>query len=393
MERMDEPRSIVIVGGGLAAAHAVESLRDMEYDGRLTLVARERHLPYERPPLSKGYLAGKDDREAAFPHDAGWYRDNDVTLKLGSAVVDLDLDSRVAVLDSGESLGYDRLLIATGSSPRTLQVPGIEKALTLRTIDESERLQAGFAEGKRLAIIGGGWIGLEVAATAHQAGMEVVVLEAGGRPLGRILGPEVADHVAAVHARNGVEIRTGVQVEAVLDGGVQTADGLVPADLVLLAVGATPTTALASAAGLDVDGGIVVDERLQTSAPYVFAAGDVANAHNTALGERLRVEHWDNAIRQGKLAGRTMLDVEGSYDWQPYFFTDQFDFSMEYVGRNAPDDEVVLRGDVDGGEYVAWWLRDGTVTAGMNVNIWDVNDRIRELVGTKVDPADLTDLK
>lgn len=390
---MDEPRSIVIVGGGLAAVHAVESLRDQEYDGRLTLVARERHLPYERPPLSKGYLAGNDERDAAFPHDAGWYRDHDVTLRLGSAVVDLDLGSRVAVLDSGESLGYDRLLLATGSSPRTLQLPGIEKALTLRTIDDSERLRDSFQEGKRLAIIGGGWIGLEVAATAHQAGMEVVVLEAGGRPLGSILGAEVADHIAAVHARNGVEIRTGVQVEAVTDGGVHTAAGEIPADVVLLAVGATPTSGLAEAAGLEVDGGVVVDERLQTSDPHVFAAGDVANAHNTALGERFRVEHWDNAIRQGTLAGRTMLGVDGSYDWLPYFFTDQFDFSMEYVGRSAPGDDVVLRGDVDGGEYVAWWLRDGVVTAGMNVNIWDVSDRIREIVGTRVDPADLTDLR
>lgn len=390
---MDEPRSIVIVGGGLAAAHAVESLRDQEYDGRLTLVAREQHLPYERPPLSKGYLAGKDERDAAFPHDAGWYRDNDVTLKLGSAVVDLDLGSRVAVLDSGESLGYDRLLLATGSSPRTLQLPGIEKALTLRTLDDSERLRETFQEGRRLAIIGGGWIGLEVAATAHQAGMETVVLEAGGRPLGHILGPVVADHIAAVHTRNGVEIRTGVQVEAVVDGGVQTADGLVPADAVLLAVGAAPTSGLAESAGLEVDNGVLVDERLQTSDPHVFAAGDVANAHNTALGELLRVEHWDNAIRQGKLAGRTMLGVDGTYDWLPYFFTDQFDFSMEYVGRNAPDDEVVLRGDVEAGEYIAWWLRDGVVTAGMNVNIWDVSDRIRETVGQRLDPAELTDLK
>ena len=390
---MDEPQSIVIVGGGLAAVHAVESLRDQEYAGRLTLVCREPHVPYERPPLSKGYLAGKDDRDAAFPHDAGWYRDNEVTLMLGSAAVDLRLADRVVVLDDGTSLGYDRLLLATGASPRTLQLPGIEKALTLRTIDDSERLRDRFQEGKRLAIIGGGWIGLEVAATAHQAGMEAVVLEAGGRPLGHLLGPAVADHVAAVHARNGVEIRTGVQVEAVVDGGVQTADGMVAADLVLLAVGATPTSGLAEAAGLDVGNGVLVDERLQSSDPHVYAAGDVANAHNTALGQRLRVEHWDNAIRQGKLAGRTMLGVDGTYDWQPYFFTDQFDFSMEYVGRNAPDDEVVLRGDVDGGEYVAWWLRDGVVTAGMNVNVWDVNDRIRELIGQQVDPADLTDLR
>ncbi|MDO7868569.1 NAD(P)/FAD-dependent oxidoreductase [Nocardioides jiangxiensis] len=390
---MDEPRSIVIVGGGLAAAHAVESLRDMDYAGRLTVVAREPHLPYERPPLSKGYLAGNDEREAAFPHDAGWYRDNDVTVRVGTAATDLDLGGRVVVLDSGESLGYDRLLIATGASPRTLQLPGIGHALTLRTIDDSERLRAAFAKGGRLVVIGAGWIGLEVAATARQAGMEVTVLEAGERPLGAVFGPVLADHLTAIHQRNGVVIHTGVTIEAVTEHGVVTSDDTFEADLVLLGVGATPTSGLAESAGLAVDDGILTDEHLRTSDPYVHAAGDVANARNTVLGRHLRVEHWDNAIRQGRLAGRTMLGVDDTYDWLPYFFTDQFDFSMEYVGRSAPDDEVVLRGDVDAGEFVAWWLRDGVVTAGMNVNVWDVNDRIRELVGQRVDPADLPDLQ
>ncbi|TCJ24329.1 NAD(P)/FAD-dependent oxidoreductase [Nocardioides jejuensis] len=378
---MDEPRSIVIVGGGLAAAHAVESLRDMDYAGRLALVAREQHLPYERPPLSKGYLAGNDDRDALFPHDAGWYRDNDVTLRIGTAVTDLQLSERVAVLDDGTSLGYDRLLIATGASPRTLQVPGISHAVTLRTIDDSERLRAAFQQGGRLVVIGAGWIGLEVAATARQAGMEVTVLEAADRPLGAVFGPVLADHLARVHAKNGVTIHTGVRIEAVTEHGVVTSDDTFEADLVLLGVGATPTSGLAESAGLAVDNGILVDERLMSSDPYVYAAGDVANARNTVLGQHLRVEHWDNAIRQGKLAGRTMLGIDDSYDWLPYFFTDQFDFSMEYVGRSSPDDEVVLRGDIDGGAFVAWWLRDGVVTAGMNVNVWDVNDAIRAAIG------------
>jgi 3-phenylpropionate/trans-cinnamate dioxygenase ferredoxin reductase subunit len=381
MDGMDEPRSIVIVGGGLAAAHAVESLRDMEYAGRLTVVARERHLPYERPPLSKGYLAGTDDRDAVFPHDAGWYRDNDVAVRVGTSVTDLDLASRVAVLDDGSSLGYDRLLIATGASPRTLQIPGIGHAVTLRTIDDSERLRDAFEDGGRLVVIGAGWIGLEVAATARQAGMEVTVLEAGERPLGAVFGPVLADHLAGVHAKNGVTIRTGVTIESVTEHGVVTSDGTYEADLVLLGVGATPTSGLAESAGLAVDNGILVDERLLSSDPYVYAAGDVANARSALLGQHLRVEHWDNAIRQGKLAGRTMLGIDATYDWLPYFFTDQFDFSMEYVGRSAPDDEVVIRGDVDAGAFIAWWLRDGVVTAGMNVNVWDVNDAIRATIG------------
>jgi 3-phenylpropionate/trans-cinnamate dioxygenase ferredoxin reductase subunit len=390
---MDEIRSIVIVGGGLAAVHAAEALRDMEYDGRLALVARERHLPYERPPLSKGYLMGKDDRESIHPHDAGWYRDNEVTLKLGDAAVDLRPDSRVAVLGSGESLGYDRLLLATGASPRTLQIPGVGRALTLRTVDDSDRLREAFQQGGRLVVIGAGWIGLEVAAAARGAGMEVTVLEAADRPLGAVFGPVLADHLAQVHARNGVEIHTGVTIEAVTEHGVVTSDDTFEADIVLLAVGATPTSGLAEAAGLAIDNGVLVDEHLRTSDQRIFAAGDIANARNTRLDAFLRVEHWDNAIRQGKLAGRTMLDIDDSYDWLPYFFTDQFDFSMEYVGHGSPDDEVVIRGDVDAGEFVAWWLRGGVVTAGMNVNVWDVNDRIREIVGTRVAPEDLTDLR
>lgn len=393
MGDMDEIRSIVIVGGGLAAAHAVETLRDYEYDGRLTVVARERHLPYERPPLSKGYLAGKEERDVVFPHDGGWYRDQEVSVRPGTAVVDLRRDSRVAVLDDGESLGYDRLLIATGASPRSLQLPGIERAVTLRTLDDSERLKDAFARGGRLVVIGAGWIGLEVAATAREAGMEVTVLEAAERPLGAVFGPVLADHLRGIHERNGVRILTGVTIESIDAEGVRIADGTHPADLVLLGVGATPTSGLAEAAGLEVDNGIVVDEHLRTSDAAVFAAGDVANATNTALGKRLRVEHWDNAVRQGKLAGKTMLDIGDSYDWLPYFFTDQFDFSMEYVGHSSPDDEVVVKGDMTSGEFIAWWLRDGVVTAGMNVNVWDVNDKIRAMVGKQVDPADLTDLR
>jgi len=250
--------------------------------------------------------------------------------------------------------------------------------------------------------VGGGWIGLELAAAAREGGMEVTVLEMAPLPLGQVLGETVARYLVDLHTRHGVEIRTGVTVESIetTDGrpsGVVTTDGVLPADLVVVAIGAAPVTALAEAAGLAVTepkagGGITIDEHLRTSAPHIWAAGDVANATHTRLGP-LRVEHWDNAIRQGKAVARSMLGQDVSYDWEPYFYTDQFDFGMEYVGRGSPSDDVEIRGSLESGEFIAYWLDGDTITAGMNVNIWDVNDQLRELVGTTVDRGALTDLR
>jgi 3-phenylpropionate/trans-cinnamate dioxygenase ferredoxin reductase subunit len=385
----EDTNDIVVIGAGLAAASAIEALRDEGYAGRLTLVGKEPELPYERPQLSKDFLSGA--KEFKLSHDEAWYAEKDVTVLTGTTATALDLDNGTVTLDNGEALRFDTLLLATGANPRTPPIPGIENAVTLRTVEDARGLKDAIEPGTRVVTVGGGWIGLEVAASATALGGKAVVIEALAQPLLNVLGPELAEHVAALHTRHGVEIHTGTTVEAIEPGLVRTSAGEIPADIVLVAVGAAPATGLAADAGLEVGDGIGVDERLRTSDPRVFAAGDVALAKHTVLGP-LRVEHWDNAIKQGRLVARTMLGKEGVYDWQPYFFTDQFEFSMEYVGRSAPEDEVLLRGNTEGDEFIAYWRRGATVTAAMNVGIWDVNDKLRELVGTDADPDQLTDL-
>jgi 3-phenylpropionate/trans-cinnamate dioxygenase ferredoxin reductase subunit len=399
---VDTIEQIVIIGGGLTAANAVETLRQEGFTGSLTLVGREPHLPYERPPLSKDYLMGKKGADDLPPLDTAWYDEHDVTVLTGTEATAIDPAARTVSLDDGATVAYDALLLATGAEPRVPDLPGADAASYLRTKEDSDRLKAAIAAGGKAVLVGGGWIGLELAAAAREGGMEVTVLEMAPLPLGQVLGETVARYLVDLHTRHGVEIRTGITVESIetTDGrpsGVVTTDGVLPADLVVVAIGAAPVTALAEAAGLAVTepkagGGITVDEHLRTSAPHIWAAGDVANATHTRLGP-LRVEHWDNAIRQGKAVARSMLGQDVSYDWEPYFYTDQFDFGMEYVGRGSPSDDVEIRGSLESGEFIAYWLDGDTITAGMNVNIWDVNDQLRELVGTTVDRGALTDLR
>ena len=270
-------------------------------------------------------------------------------------------------------------------------MPGsdLEGVEYLRGLDDSERIRDRFGKGGRLVAIGGGWIGLEAAAAARAAGLDVTVLEVADLPLQRVLGDDVARIFADLHQRNGVDLRFGVQVEEILGDhhvtGVRLADGSeVPADVVLVGVGITPNVALAEQAGLDVDNGIVVDEHLRTSDPDIYAAGDVAKAHHPVLGKHIRVEHWANALNQPVVAARSMLGVDATYDRSPYFYSDQFDLGMEYTGHVEPGeyDRVVFRGDPAAGEFIAFWTNDGRVLAGMNVNVWDVTDDIKALVGS-----------
>jgi len=396
----------VIIGAGLTAAHVIETLTAGGYADPITLVGDEGEPPYERPPLSKEALQGGAPYEDAYVHDEDWYRQAGVRLHLDDAAIALDPAARTVRLASGTTLAYDRLVLATGARPRLLDLPGADAAgvVTLRSMADSRRLHERLTPGARVVIVGGGWIGLEVAAAATAAGSRVTVLEAGPTPLGGVLGPRLGDHLAALHRAHGVDLRTEASAVEFLGAddpggavtGVRLATGEeVPADLVLVAVGATPNTELAAAAGLDVDGGILTDARLVTSDDAMLAAGDVAAAEHAHRADRLRVEHWDNAIRQGRLAGRILLGEDAAYDWQPYFYTDQYGFGMEYVGHGSGDDDLVLRGDVaaaDGaGEFLAFWLRAGVVTAAMNVNIWDVNDQLRALIGARIDPARLAD--
>jgi 3-phenylpropionate/trans-cinnamate dioxygenase ferredoxin reductase subunit len=395
---MTESPGVVVVGAGLAAAKAVETLRGEGYDGGITVVGDEPERPYERPALSKDYLQGKSTVEDLFVHPEGWYAEHHVATRFGDAAESIDRNAQTITLASGEVLPYDQLLLTTGSRPNTLRLPGADLAgvMSLRRIADSDRIRAGFVAAKDLVVIGAGWIGLETAAAARAAGLSVTLLESGALPLHRVLGDELASYFADLHSKNGVTLRPSVVVTAFegTDGAVSSVrlgDEEIPADMVVVGVGITPNSELAAQAGLEVDNGIVVDERLRTSDPRIFAAGDVANARNPVLGAQVRVEHWDNAIRQGKLVGRTMLGQDVVYDWQPYFYTDQYDLGMEYVGHAVDSDQVVIRGDTSTGEFIAFWLRDGVLQAGMNVNVWDVNDDIRALIGRSIDPARLAD--
>ncbi|MDX6374812.1 MAG: 3-phenylpropionate/trans-cinnamate dioxygenase ferredoxin reductase component [Nocardioidaceae bacterium] len=392
----ESPESIVIVGGGLAGAKAAEALREQGYDGPVTLLAAEDELPYERPPLSKGYLAGKDEFEKAVVHPEAWYAEHRVDLRRGTEVTAIDRAAHEVELADGTRLPYGVLILATGAEPRSLPIPGAETALTLRTHADSDRLKATFGEGKRLVVIGAGWIGLEVAAAAREAGTDVVVLEAAGLPLLGVLGPEMGEVFATLHREHGVDLRLGAKIAEITPSAVRLADGEeLEADAVVLGVGVRPRTELAEAAGLDVDNGVLVDESLRTSDPDIYAVGDIANHDHPALG-RLRVEHWATALNQPATAAAAILGGDAAYDRLPYFFSDQYDFGMEYVGHATRDDtaRVVIRGDLDGREFVAFWLDDqDRILAAMNVNVWDVPDEVRPLIaaGTVVDPDKLTD--
>jgi 3-phenylpropionate/trans-cinnamate dioxygenase ferredoxin reductase subunit len=382
--------TIVILGGGLAGAKTAEALRAQGYDGAVVLVAGESHHPYERPPLSKGYLGGKDERASfkALPDD--WYARNSVDLRQGTRASAVDFVAHQVVLDDGSRLDYDKLVLATGSSPRVPSIPGAESALYLRTVEDSDRLREAFTAGSRLVVVGGGWIGLEAASTARQAGVEVTVVHSAALPLQRALGPELARVFADLHVENGVEFRFDSRVEEITASGVRLDDDTVlPADHVLVAVGADPNVDLAE--GLDLDNGVVVDATLRTSDPDVYAVGDVANAFHPVLGRHIRVEHWANALNQPATVAAAILDKGASYQDQPYFFTDQYDLGMEFVGDITGYDRVVFRGDVPGREFIAFWLKDGAVVAGINVNVWEVNDRIKSLIGTSPDVDRLAD--
>lgn len=395
---MTEAPGIVVVGAGLAAAKAIEAMREEGFEGSITLIGDEAERPYERPALSKDYLQGKKSSDDLYVHPANWYADHQVATNFGDAAVAIDREVRSVTLASGTTVHYDQLLLATGSRPNTLSIPGADLGgvFSLRRIHDSDQIRAAFTSAKKLVVIGAGWIGLETAAAARAAGLDVTVLEYAALPLQRVLGDELATYFAELHRANGVDLRTEVSVTA-LEGSdgrvtaVRVGDESIPADMVIVGVGISPNAELAADAGIAVDYGITVDERLRTSDPTVFAAGDVANAHNTALDADIRVEHWDNAIRQGKLAAKSMLGEQVAYDWQPYFYTDQFDLGMEYVGYASAADDVVIRGDKAAGEFIAFWLGDGVLKAGMNVNVWDVNDDIRALIGTTVDPVKLAD--
>ncbi len=391
--------TFVIAGASLAGAKAAETLRDEGFDGEIVLLGTELELPYERPPLSKGYLLGQDERASIYVHPEEWYAEHHVDLRLGVTVTAIDRAAS-AVVASGpggtQTLPYDKLLLATGASPRRLTFPGSERpeVLYLRTAADSERLREALKSGPRVTVAGAGWIGLETAAAARHYDCPVTVLEPQPGALHYQLGPELGATFADLHRAHGVEFRFGERAEEFRPGLVVTSAGAeVPADLLIVGIGAAPNDQLAAEAGLETSNGVLTDEALRTADGNIFAAGDVANSFNPLLGRRIRVEHWSNALDGGPAAARSMLGQPVVYDKVPYFYSDQYDLGMECAGLPSPGsyDEIAYRGDRAGLEFIAFWLSGGRVVAGMNVNVWDVNDDIQSLIRS-ARPVDLARL-
>jgi 3-phenylpropionate/trans-cinnamate dioxygenase ferredoxin reductase subunit len=400
---MATDQTFVIVGASLAGAKAAETLRTEGFDGRVVLIGEEPQRPYERPMLSKEYLRGDKPADKLYVHDEGFYEKNSIELMTGTGVESLDPGAHEITLAGGRRMPYSRLLLSTGAAPRVLapsQMPGADLpgVAYLRQMDDSDALRAAITTASRVIVIGAGWIGSEVAASARLLGAEVSIVAPEAVPLERVLGPEVGGVYRDLHAEHGVDLHLSTTIEAIVgDGaarGVRTTEGVViEGDLVVVGVGVSPRDELAREAGLTVENGIVVDEFLATSATDVFAAGDVAATWNTRYDRRIRMEHWANALNQGQTAALNMLGRHAAYEKLPYFYSDQYDLGMEYHGYATDWDRVVVRGDRHKREFLAFWLREGRVLAGMNANIWDQGDDIKALVrgGATVDADCLAD--
>ncbi|MDO8145578.1 NAD(P)/FAD-dependent oxidoreductase [Isoptericola sp. 178] len=381
---------IVVVGGGLAAARATETLRDQGYDGPLVVVAGEPMPPYERPPLSKEYLRGEAGRADLRPLDADWYSDHNVDLRTGTSVTALDVGARSVTTAPGGSQRYSRLVLATGSRVRRIDVPGAELdgVHYLRSVRDADRLSTALSEDGPVVVVGDGWIGMEVAASARQLGRDVTVVGRGPHPLAS-LGAEVARVFTGVHEDNGVRLLHGRSVVAIQGDGTRASsvhldDGTsLAARTVVVGIGVTPEVGLAAEAGLDLvadrdGGGVAVDGTLRTSAPEVWAVGDIAAVPSARFDRLLRIEHWAVADETGKHAARAVMGSEEPYDVLPYFFSDQFDLGMEAKGLTEGD--VVISGSAEDRECVAFWVDGGRVNGAMAVNVWERMDEAEELI-------------
>lgn len=394
----------VIVGAGLAGAEAAATLREQGYRGPVILLGAESHPPYERPPLSKEYLHG-GPLDAVFVHSPEWYRHHDVELRLEATVDRIDRANAQAVLVDGERINYTKLLLTTGSSPRELAVPGAADrgVMTLRTLEDSQRLRDALRPGTRIAVVGAGWLGLEVAAAARGAGAAVTVLEVGHHPLPALRSPRIGAVFTDLHRKHGAELHCDAQVVEIIAAhrrvrGLRLDDGrLIETDLVVVAIGAVPQLRLALRAGLEVSDGVLVDAQLRTSDPRIHAAGDIASIPYPALGRHLRVQHQATARYSGRVAAHAMLDPHdpaGTYDRLPFVFSDQYDLGLEFTGAlGRGPHHLVVRGDLGAHEFVAFWLRDRRLCAAMNVNVWNVAEEFDRLIRSDrvLDPSRLAD--
>ncbi|WP_431218561.1 NAD(P)/FAD-dependent oxidoreductase [Leifsonia xyli] len=394
--------TVVIAGAGLAGASAATELRERGFGGRILLLGQEEHRPYIRPPLSKEFLKGDGSVDDADVHPADWYADNDVDFVPGVEAGSFEVGAHELFVSEGGRITYDSLVIATGAHARPLGVPGSGHGAVfmLRTREDAAWLRSAIeVGGRRVVLIGSGWIGLEVAAAARGYGNDVTVIGHSAVPLSGAIGRELGGVFERLHRENGVVFRNGADVVGV-DGGEEQAVVLasgerIPADVVIAGVGAVPNTAVAERSGARIADGVLTDKGMRTSIDDVYAVGDVANPFLPAIGRHLRSEHWANAIASGKVAAHAILGERASYDDIPYFYSDQYDLGMEYSGYAPliPGSRVVYRGDAEAREFVAFWLRNDRVVAGMNVNVWDVQDDIQRLIrsGERMDADRLAD--
>jgi 3-phenylpropionate/trans-cinnamate dioxygenase ferredoxin reductase subunit len=387
---------IVIVGAGQAADQAVHTLRRKGFTGKLVVIGDEPWLPYQRPPLSKKYLAGALERDRLVLRPQQFYTEHSVETHLGRRVQEISREARRLRLDDESELPYDALLLATGSRPRPLSIPGAELAGVhqLRTIDDVERIRADFGSGKRLVIIGGGYIGLEVAATARELGMEVIVLEMADRVMNRVTCKEVSSFYETEHARHGVRIITNARVQALVGDSrgdrvkaVLTDDGAEhPADVVIVGVGVVPADELAVAANIECSNGIVVNEYCRTSDPAIYAAGDCTNHPNLHYGRRMRLESVDNAFEQAASAAQNLLGTPTVHDKVPWFWSDQYDLKMIIIGLCQGHDTVVMRGSPASRSFSACYLRGGELIAIDSVNSPRDQMAARKLIAARARP-------
>lgn len=394
--------TVVIAGAGLAGATVATELRERGFEGRILLLGAEEHRPYIRPPLSKEFLTGKAPIDEADVHPGHWYAEHAVEFLPGVEAGSFDPGAHELFVSDGGRITYDSLVLATGASARPLGVPGSGHGAVfqLRTREDAGWLRSAIeVGGRRVVVVGSGWIGLEVAAAARGYGNEVTVLGRAAVPLSGAIGRELGAVFEILHRENGVTVRDGVRVVGV-DGGSEQVVVLdsgerVPADMVVAGVGAVPNTQVAERSGARISDGVLTDKGMRISIEDVYAAGDVADPFLPAIGRHLRNEHWANAIAGGTVAARAILGERASYDDIPYFYSDQYDLGMEYSGYGplAAGARVVFRGDVEAREFIAFWLRNDRVVAGMNVNVWDVREHIQRLIrsGSRVDADRLTD--
>lgn len=384
---------VVIVGAGQAGGVAAAALRDQGFGGAITLLGAEPRVPYQRPPLSKHYLAGQMNEPQLYLKPAAFYQERGIELRLATRVDAIDRGTRTVALSDGSTLSYTRLLLATGCRPRLPGLPGerLEGVHCLRTIADVDAIRADLAPGKRLVVIGGGYIGLEVAAIALQAGLSVVVLEMAERILGRVAGTRIAEFFTQQHRERGVDIRCAAQVQAI-EGGkraetVRTASGALPADIVVIGVGVIPNTELAAAAGLACDNGIVVDAHCRTEDPNIFAAGDCTNHPNALFGRRLRLESVQNAVDQARAAAANLRGEARVYAELPWFWSNQYDLRLQIAGLLQDHDREVLRGDPAARSFSVFYLQGTRLLAVETVNNPKEHLACRKLIGRELAAA------